>query len=97
MTDDSEAMWAQFLGAVKSPKRERVPGQPPCYCDTSPQIILKDLLEGTIPDEALVRDCCWKEICRVRGSNVDAADSEQWRELCRRRGLLLASHDPWGR
>jgi len=96
MTDDSEAKWAEFKAAVKVRKPEKAKGQPPCYCDASPQTILRDLLGGTIPDEALVRDCCWTEICRVWGGNSDAADIEQWRELCKRRGHLLARQDRWG-
>src|ERR1700693_330360 len=38
-----------------------------CYCSHPDEEVLADLKEDTIPDEALVYSCCWKNICRVRG------------------------------
>ena len=90
MADESDKVWEKYEHLIKRRNRKRVQGQPLCYCDSKPQTILRDLIEGSIPDEALLRVCCWKEICTVRGSNVDAIDYEQWRGLCRRRGRLVA-------
>lgn len=33
-----------------------------CYCDNPDVTILDDLKRQTVPDEALVRSCCWSRI-----------------------------------
>ena len=38
-----------------------------CYCDLPAERELDDLKRDVIPDEALVRACCWEQICWVRG------------------------------
>jgi len=37
-----------------------------CYCSVPDDEILGDLTDDSVPDEALVFSCCWKNICRVR-------------------------------
>ena len=75
-----------------------------CYCDSPSDAILKDLKAETIPDEALVRTCCWKSISKVRGSTFSGSENtpawdpqgDIWRELCRKRGYLHARQNPRG-
>jgi hypothetical protein len=67
-----------------------------CYCAVSPQVILKDIESASVPDEALVQECCWATICRVRGWHLEAVDSEVWRDLCTKRGYLLQRQNPRG-
>ncbi len=67
-----------------------------CYCQTHEDEILDDMIEDCVPDDALVRSCCWKRICQVRGLNYHAIDPETWTELCRRRGYLLVQEGPRG-
>jgi hypothetical protein len=59
-----------------------------CYCARPEISILKDLIDDTLPDEALLSLCCWKEISRVRGLNRSAKSYVDWTGLCRRRGNL---------
>lgn len=94
MTDNTESEWAKFLSTVKACKPTKPKGKPLCYCDSGGKTILTDLVEGSIPDEALVRNCCWSEICRINGRNYDAANDEEWAELCRKRTYLLMRQDP---
>jgi len=67
-----------------------------CYCDLSYEEILQGLVEGAIPDEALVYSCCWKTICRVRGLYFNSVDPEIWREICARRGYIQNRENPRG-
>jgi hypothetical protein len=67
-----------------------------CYCDSTEKTIVHDLKRGSIPEEALVNSCCWKEICRIRGRNFSAIDPEKWREICTERGYLLRRQNPRG-
>jgi len=62
----------------------------------SEEDILEDLLRCSIPPEALTRNCCWTEICRVRGLNQNLVDQESWREVCRIRGYLQERQNPRG-
>ncbi len=50
-----------------------------CYCDKSEIEIRDDLERGSVPDEALVRSCCWSKICTVQGSVLN---DETWEEVC---------------
>ena len=59
-----------------------------CYCDSADDVIRRDLEDSSVPDDALVRPCCWEQICRVRGLHPNAIDAEPWRELCRKRSQL---------
>ena len=67
-----------------------------CYCSTSDEEILDDLTEDSIPDEALVFSCCWKNICRVRGLFFNLVAEETWIEICRRRGYIQQRENPRG-
>jgi hypothetical protein len=67
-----------------------------CYCAVSRQVILKDIESSSVPDEALVRSCCWETVCRVRAWNLEAVDSEVWRDLCAKRGYLFGRQNPRG-
>ncbi len=58
--------------------------------------ILADLVRCSLPPEALTRNCCWKEICRVRASNQRLIDSDTWREVCHVRGYLQERQNPRG-
>jgi hypothetical protein len=67
-----------------------------CYCNLEESEILGDLRVGSVPDEALVNQCCWRTICRVRGLNFNAVDPEIWREICQRRGYVQQRENPRG-
>ena len=71
-----------------------------CYCDSNSSSILNDIKRDTIPNEALARDCCWREICRVRGSLFSSSDyetyNELWREISAKRGYLRTRQNPRG-
>jgi hypothetical protein len=67
-----------------------------CYCNVGDVSVLKDLINGSVPDAALVYRCCWVHICRVRGLNFRAVDDETWREICQRRGYLRERENPRG-
>ena len=61
----------------------------PCYCIKNAEYeILDDIESDSVPDEALENDCCWREICRVRGRHFSEVDDETWRSICRRRGYV---------
>jgi hypothetical protein len=59
-----------------------------CYCSAPDNDILEDLKTGSVPDEALVNSCCWKNICRVRGRFFGQVPDDTWTEICRRRGYI---------
>jgi len=76
-----------------------------CYCDTPQKQVLADLKHGSIPDEALVRSCCYRWICKVRaifrfglsdGSSDWEQEAEAWSELCRKKGYLRSRQNPRG-
>ena len=76
-----------------------------CYCDTPTERVHSDLKIGTVPDEALVRKCCYKWICKVRGSYrfglPDGGpeweeEAEAWQELCAKKGYLFGRQNPRG-
>jgi hypothetical protein len=58
------------------------------YCENSDEDILDDIMRDSIPGHALVRDCCWRRICEVRGRNFDSVDEETWVEICRQRAEI---------
>ena len=58
--------------------------------------ILADLRNGTVPADALVQSCCWKEICRVRGRNLSLVRPQAWVKLCKQRGYLNSRQNPRG-
>jgi hypothetical protein len=66
------------------------------YCHLPDEEILADLKEGSIPDEALVYSCCWKNICRVRGLYFNLVPPDVWIEICRRRGYIQQRENPRG-
>ena len=75
-----------------------------CYCDNPDKVILNDLKLEAVPDEALLRNCCWKRISQVRGRTLSGeesspswdADGTIWKELCRKRGYLQGRQNPRG-
>jgi hypothetical protein len=67
-----------------------------CYCDSPEDQILLDIGRGSVPEDALVRACCWREICRTRGRNFDRVDADVWRQVCAKRGFLYARQNPRG-
>ena len=67
-----------------------------CYCILPDEDVLFDLKAGSIPDEALVYSCCWKNICRVRGLFFNLVPPETWTEICRRRGYIQQRENPRG-
>ncbi len=67
-----------------------------CYCGSSEKDVLRDLVENSVPDTALVYSCCWRAICRVRGLFFNQVSEETWRELCSRRGYLRGRENPRG-
>ena len=64
--------------------------------NVSEEEILADLQRCSLPPEALTRNCCWSEICRLRGLNPHIVDEQSWREICATRGYLLARQNPRG-
>ena len=66
------------------------------YCHSNDGAILSDIVEGRIPEIALVTSCCWKRICQVRGRNFSLVPEDTWEELCRFRGYLFARENPRG-
>jgi hypothetical protein len=68
-----------------------------CYCSsTDDDEILSDILRADVPDDALVKNCCWRRICQVRGRNFNQIDDFTWREICRQRGYLYSRENPRG-
>lgn len=59
-----------------------------CYCDKDEMEILEDIRNRNIPEEALVRNCCWSQVCRIRGNAPGFVSSDTWSEICRQRGYL---------
>jgi len=62
----------------------------------SQEELLADLHRCSLPAEALTRNCCWSEICRIRALSQPPIDGESWREICVTRGYLLARQNPRG-
>ena len=62
----------------------------------SQEELLTDLNRCSLPPEALTRNCCWAEICRIRALCHPPIDAESWREICVTRGYLLARQNPRG-
>ena len=58
--------------------------------------LLLDLQRGSLLPEALTRNCCWSEICRLRVFSNPPIDEDSWREICVTRGYLLARQNPRG-
>lgn len=58
--------------------------------------LLADLQRFSLPPEALTRNCCWSEICRIRALSRPSVDPDSWREICVTRGYLLARQNPRG-
>jgi hypothetical protein len=67
-----------------------------CYCSVSYERVLDDLKAGSVPDEALLFSCCWKNICRVRGIFLKQIPDQTWTEICRRRGYIQQRENPRG-
>ena len=67
-----------------------------CYCDKSEPEILGDFKRGAIPDEALLRLCCWRKICQVRGKRFSEIDEGTWSRLCDKRVQLNARQSQTG-
>lgn len=67
-----------------------------CYCSTNADDTLKDLQNGSIPEDALVNSCCWRWICTVRGRFFPFVNAETWHELCQKRGYLFGRQNPRG-
>ncbi len=64
-------------------------GSTRCYCNsTGTKSILNDIVEASIPEDALTGDCCWSTICRVYSQNRDAVEPGIWPEICAKRGAL---------
>jgi hypothetical protein len=66
------------------------------YCHSNDGAILSDLIQGRIPEIALVTSCCWKRVCQVRGRNFNLVSEDTWEELCRFRGYIHARENPRG-
>ena len=56
--------------------------------------ILADLIRCSLPPEALTRNCCWRQVCRVRALNHTRIDAETWREVCHVRGYRKRGRIP---
>ncbi len=67
-----------------------------CYCNLPVERVRGDLERSMIPDDALTRDCCWEQICRVRGWYPKVITDDGWRELCAKRGYLFQRQNPRG-
>jgi|SRR5579863_4558798 len=68
----------------------------PCDHFGSENEILTDLLHCSFHPDTLTRNCCWREISRVRSANPGVIDAETWREICRIRGYLQTRQNPRG-
>jgi len=58
--------------------------------------LLTDLHRCARPPEALTRNCCWSEICRIRALSQPPIEADSWRDICVTRGYLLARQNPRG-
>ena len=58
--------------------------------------LLADLHRCSLAPEALTRNCCWSEICRIRALSQPPIDADSWRDICITRGYLLARQNPRG-
>jgi len=67
-----------------------------CYCSTPERESVADILNGRVPSEALVKDHCWKTICRARGRNLGRIDALAWARLCTQRGYVQQRKNPRG-
>lgn len=67
-----------------------------CYCNVGEYSVLRDFMNGSVPEAALVYSCCWSHICRVRGLHFNDVPEETWREICARRGYLRARQNSRG-
>jgi hypothetical protein len=67
-----------------------------CICDQRDMEILEWIQNQTLPSEALMRSCCWRRICQVRGRHFDLVEPETWSDICRERGYLYARQNPRG-
>ena len=67
-----------------------------CICNEHDRQILEWIQNQTLPSEALVRSCCWRRICQVRGYYPGEVGIETWIEVCRERGYLYAGQNPRG-
>lgn len=54
--------------------------------------ILEQIVSNSFEAEALTYDCCWEEICRVRGRNFHAVSLSCWTELCRERAYAIQEY-----
>jgi hypothetical protein len=59
-----------------------------CYCEKAEKEILADLQKAAVPDEALLRECCWKKVRQVRGKRFQEISDLMWTKLCDRRVQL---------
>jgi len=67
-----------------------------CYCRLPDDGILDDIVRIGVPEEALVRICCWAQVCRVRVDHSTTVSDDVWRQLCARRGYLMGRQNPRG-
>jgi hypothetical protein len=65
---------------------------PRCYCESPVEVIKFDLEHGTVPESVLMKRCCWRQICRVRGWYPRSVSPDAWWSVCSRRGRLLSAH-----
>ena len=66
------------------------------YCLTPKYQVLENIQNEAIPNEALVRRCCWTTVCRVRARQMWAVDKEIWSNICAKRGYLRAQQNSRG-
>ncbi len=60
------------------------------------QELLADLVRCSPPPEALVRNCCWANICRLRARYPAQIDPESWSTICHTRAYILNRQNPRG-
>ncbi len=82
--------------AIATAFLSRNEGTDVCYCNRTEDKVLEDLRRGVIPDDALVRSCCGRWVCRVRGRHFNEVDPETWREIGTKRGYVLSRENPRG-
>lgn len=54
--------------------------------------VLDQIVDLSFDPMALTHDCCWREICRVRGRNFSSVSASVWAELCRERGHAIQEY-----